>query len=172
MNAFCRFRFRRDRRGVTLLEVLAVLAIFAILIAMAAPALNGFIARTKRRAVLDGLRMDVQYARMMAVRQGQPSRLVFEATSSSPCTPPTGYAPYEGYRVVVGTAGGERTLKTVDLSSVARGVCLQMNNVGMPFAFNSRGMLTPFSQRTVRVESGGGADALRVNMAGRVLPSY
>jgi hypothetical protein len=63
-------------------------------------------------------------------------------------------------------------LKTVDLSAVARGVCLQMNNVGMPFAFNSRGMLTPFSQRTVRVESGGGADALTVNIAGRVLPSY
>jgi Tfp pilus assembly protein FimT len=155
-----------------LLEVLAVLAIFAILVAMAAPALNGFIARTKRRAVLDGLRMDVQYARMMAVRQGRPATLAFDEGVTTGCTPPAGYASYSGYRVVLTGAGPERTLKRVDLSADARGVCLQMNNVGTPFTFNSRGMLTPMSQRTVRVESGGRADALTVNLTGRVLPSY
>jgi prepilin-type N-terminal cleavage/methylation domain-containing protein len=172
VNALHRFRFRRDRRGVTLLEVLAVLAIFAILVAMAAPALNGFISRAKRRAVLDGLATDIYYARMMAVRQGRPVRIEFASTGTTGCGASSGYVSFGGYQIVASEAGGDRALKTVDFSADEKTLCVETNNVANAFGFNSRGILAPISQRTIHALSGGRADSLRISLAGRVLRSY
>ena len=56
-------------RGLTLIEVLATLAITGILAGLAAPSFLSTIARTRLEGVVNGLSIDLQYARSEAIRR-------------------------------------------------------------------------------------------------------
>ncbi|HEX5725326.1 MAG TPA: GspH/FimT family pseudopilin [Longimicrobiaceae bacterium] len=155
----------RGRRGFTLAELLVVLALVAVLASVAAPSLSALIARQRLRGALNQLTADLYYARLLAVENGRRVTLRFEP--SRDCTPrrPRNRV-VQGYRIVVrGTP--ERVARTVSLRWEGRRLCLETNNSDS-IAFNSRGLLVPFANRTVWATHGSAADSLTLSVLGRV----
>jgi prepilin-type N-terminal cleavage/methylation domain-containing protein len=168
-------RFRRRAGGFTLIELLSVLVVLGILASIAAPAMNAWIARSKRQAVLDRISTDVAYAKMLATRSGRPVELRFTGHTFPGCELTNGFGGFRGYAVWMLT-DPQREAKRVDLLDDVRGVCLAANNFQggalAPLGFNSRGLPSSgVSPRTIRVRTGTRADSIRINAIGRVLRS-
>ena len=71
------------QRGLTLIEVLATLAITGILAGLAAPSFLSTIARTRLEGVVNGLSIDLQYARSEAIRRRTSASLTVAAGGDS-----------------------------------------------------------------------------------------
>ncbi|HYJ78603.1 MAG TPA: GspH/FimT family pseudopilin [Longimicrobiaceae bacterium] len=155
------------RSGFTLVEVLAVLAIMGIAAAMAAPSLGAYVRRQRVRGALDLLAGDVQYARMLAVRNGRPAVLRWERA------PECAWAGLRGgYRYSVGLRGAPPgAAKRATIRPAGGPVCVHMNG-GDSLVFNSRGLLVSFSNRTVWAKEGRVQDSLTISVMGRVLRRY
>lgn len=91
-------------RGITLIEVLVGIAILAILLATAVPPFVQTIARMRLEGAVNGLAIDLQYARSEAIRRRTPATLAMDA----------GNASYT-LSYLDAASGNQVTLKTVSL---------------------------------------------------------
>jgi len=143
--------------GYSLLEVVTALAVAGIALSIAVPRLDALLRREQVRAATNHLAGDLEFARMSAVRSGQGA--VLRLVPDSRC-PRRGGA---GYRVAI--RGSAEHLRE---SPVHDGVpvCYEVNADSI--AFDSRGLLAPFNNRTVRAVRGDARDSLTVSVVGRI----
>ena len=71
----------RIQAGLTLLELLIVLGVIACLIAMASPHMARFSSGYKLRGVAREVATDLQYARLLAVKENKAFQVVFNSQS-------------------------------------------------------------------------------------------
>ncbi len=137
----------RDRwhPGFTLMELCVGIAIVALLIAMAVPAVNGYIVRHAPRHAADELYGDIQLARMRAARNDQRCRIVFNQPAVNQYT----LIDVANNGLVIGT------FKIVDLNRHRGGVTF----VASPSAIDN----APFN--TLEFLSTGVLDPLQTNPA-------
>jgi type IV fimbrial biogenesis protein FimU len=154
-----------ERVGYTLVELLAAVAVVGILAALAAPALQGTIARIRAQAALDQLVGDIALARAAAVSRG--SRVELRFQNDGECLPSrAGRNAATRYQVVA--PGPEReVIRTENVFARMGGVCLETNNDTV-LAFNSRGLPRAFQNRTLWARRGSAADSATVSVFGRV----
>ena len=161
----------RRNRGFSLTEVLVVLVIVGILAAIAAPSLRAVIRRERVRGALNRVAGDLHYARMLAVRSGQ--RTVVRFAPAPECAG-SGRTPIGSRRWTVEVRGpGVRVARRASLDDAGGRYpfCLEMNGSDT-VAFDSRGLLVPFGNRTMRVVDGEVRDSLSISALGRILPRY
>jgi len=144
-------------RGYSLLELMTALVVAGIAVSLAVPGLEVVLRRERVRAAMNHLAGDLEFTRMTAVRSGQGAvlRLV-----PDPRCPRRGGA---GYRVA--SRGSDEVLRA---SPGQEGVpvCYEVNADSI--AFDSRGLLAPFNNRTVRGVQGTIRDSLTVSVVGRI----
>lgn len=153
----------RGMRGYTLVELATVVAIVGIAMALAAPRLTGWLDAQRAEAAMRRFVGDVHRARILAVRRGM--GVTVELLPSAAC-------PYGGTGDHVG--GGWRTvaddgavLGRVDLAAGGPDVCLWTNQ-SAALGFDSRGLLRPFSNRTVETRRGSASARVAISVLGRV----
>lgn len=149
--------------GYTLIELLTTLVVAAILLGLAYPRLDGEISRMRTGGALQQLTMDLHYARMLAVRSGR--AVVLRPRPSTGCTAGTGRTLIGTYDVVIEGAKPS-VVKQVVLGGGRPGLCVEMN--GQSVAFNSRGLVRGFNNRTVWARHGRARDSLTVSVVGRI----
>ena len=151
--------------GYTLIELITTLVILAILVGLTYPRLEGELSRMRTGRALHQLTMDLHYARMLAVRSG---RTVLLRPAAAPgCAGSAGRTALGGYELVV-RGDVERVVKRVVVGVDAPGLCVEMNGADA-VAFNSRGLLHGFNNRTVWARHRQARDSLTVSAVGRVL---
>ena len=161
-----RRRWGTARAGFSLVELAVALAIIGVLAALAAPAFDTFLARQRTRGALDRFSADLYYARMLAVRNGW--RVTVRLDPSLHCT---GSNSGQRWRIVV-LEPTPRLVRVHSLKGDLGGPCLGMNGSSDTLTFNSRGMLVPFGNRTVRARQGAVADSLSISVLGRAYRRY
>jgi prepilin-type N-terminal cleavage/methylation domain-containing protein len=154
------------RNGYTLLELIAVLTIIAILAAIAAPNLFGMVRRERTKAALNLFTTDFFLARSVAVRTGH--RVEIHLTNSGACSATGRTIAADGWTIVSQADG--KTVKRV-VPPALNGVCLESNNDRV-LVINSRGLLAPFENRTVRALGPGFADTVTISVLGRAYRRY
>ena len=146
-------------RGYTLVEVLLVLALVGIVTSLTAPPLMAWLARVRVQAALNRLTVDIQHARMLGVRSGHGA--VVRLIPSSDC-------PGGGHAYVVATRGPSgKVVRRASVPVDGPRVCIVSNNSDS-IAFNSRGLLIPFSNRTIRGVRGDVEESLTISVLGRI----
>ncbi|HYH80359.1 MAG TPA: GspH/FimT family pseudopilin [Longimicrobium sp.] len=145
-------------RGYTLFEMMATLVIAGIAMSIAVPSLEGVLRRQRVRAAMNALAVDLEFTRMAAVRNGASAVLRF--TPGSPCAG-RGAA---GYRIGL---KGSATVLRESFAADAATVCFATTNADS-VVFNSRGLLAPFNNRTIRGVLGSARDSLTISVVGRV----
>jgi prepilin-type N-terminal cleavage/methylation domain-containing protein len=144
-------------RGFSLLEVLTTLVIAAIALSIAVPRLEGVLRRERVRAAMNHLAGGLELARMAGIRSGQGAVL---RMVPDPRCPRRGGAGY-----VVAVRGSAAALRASPAQEGAP-VCYEVNADSI--AFDSRGLLAPFNNRTVRAVQGDARDSLTVSVVGRI----
>lgn len=152
------------RGGFTLPELLAVLAIMSVVAGLAAPRMNGFVVRQRVRGALNVLAGDIAYARMAAVRSGRGAVLRFHP---DPRCASAGLGAGHAYSVTLRGPGADAPRRSSARAPGGGPVCLRTNNSDS-LAFNSRGLLVPFANRTVWSTQGQVRDSLTISVLGRV----
>jgi prepilin-type N-terminal cleavage/methylation domain-containing protein len=147
----------RKGRGFTLVEVMIALVVAGVVLGMAAPRLEGALRRARTVGALNRLAMDLDFARMAAVRSGRGATLRFVTDRRCPARGGGGY---------VVRVRGDLSVLRHSAAPDELPVCYQVNADSI--AFDSRGLLAPFNNRTVRVELDGRRDSLTVSVMGRV----
>ncbi|MFL5539424.1 MAG: Tfp pilus assembly protein FimT/FimU [Longimicrobiaceae bacterium] len=144
-------------RGFSLLEVLTTLVVAAIAVSMAVPRLDALLRRERVRAALNHLAGDLEFTRMAAVRSGEGAVLRFVRDPRCPARGGAGYCvALRGTRAVLRCSPRPQGLPA----------CYEVNADSI--AYNSRGLLAPFNNRTVRVVQGSARDSLTVSVIGRI----
>jgi Tfp pilus assembly protein FimT len=138
-------------------EVMIALVVAGIAMGMALPRLEGALRRARTVGALNRLATDLEFTRMAAVRSGQGAALRF--VRDRRCTA-RGGADY-----VVRVRGEPNVLRRSTAPDELP-VCFAVNADSI--AFDSRGLLAPFNNRTVRVILDGRRDSLTVSVMGRV----
>jgi prepilin-type N-terminal cleavage/methylation domain-containing protein len=159
----------RAARGVTLVELLTVLCLLGIGASLMGPALGKAVAQSRIRSGLNLFASDVAAARMTAMRSGTRVRLEFIESADCP-SPRDRVRGSGGYRVIR-LSTPPAVVRTVRLSDLAPGLCLESNNDG-DMVFNSRGMPVPFENRTVWASSRHLRDSLTISVLGRIRRRY
>lgn len=154
--------------GFTLVELLAVVVIIAILVSLVAPRLGGQLSRMQTGSALSQLTADLHYARMLAVRSGRTVVLRPEPAGGG-CVAEGTRVAVSAYQIVL-RSDAPRVVKRVGVGG-ATGVCVEMNG-GDSIAFNGRGLLHGFNNRTVWARHGQARDSLTISAVGRVLRRY
>jgi prepilin-type N-terminal cleavage/methylation domain-containing protein len=152
------------KEGFSMAELLAVLTIVAVLTAVAAPRLNGYLARQRVRSALNLLAGDIAHARMTAVRTGRGAVLRFHP---DPSCAAVGRTAGHAYTVAERGAGNVRARRSSARAPGGGPVCLRTNGADS-LVFNSRGLVVPFANRTVWSVQGTTRDSLTVSAVGRV----
>lgn len=145
-------------RGYTLYEMMATLVIAGIAMSFAIPSLEGVLRRERVRGAMNRLAGDLEFTRMAAVRNGRSA--VFRFTPAPGCPRPGG----TGYRIRI---NGTSTVLREWYPADGVPVCFRTNNSDS-LIYNSRGLLAPFNNRTIRGELGGARDSLTVSSVGRI----
>lgn len=151
--------------GYTLIELLTVVVIIAILVGLAYPRLEGTLSRMRTDRALHQLTMDLHYARMLAVRSGR--TVVLRPAPAPGCEGGGGRTAVGSYELVV-RDNPQRVAKRVVVGDGVPGLCVEMNGPDA-VAFNSRGLLQGFHNRTVWARHRQALDSLSISAAGRVL---
>jgi prepilin-type N-terminal cleavage/methylation domain-containing protein len=144
-------------RGFTLAELMIALVVAGLAMGMAVPRLEGVLRRARTVGALNRLATDLEFTRMAAVRSGAGATLRFVTDRHCPARGGGGYV----VRVRGDLAVLRRSTAPDELP-----VCYQVNADSI--AFDSRGLLAPFNNRTVRVVLDGRRDSLTVSVMGRV----
>jgi type IV fimbrial biogenesis protein FimT len=155
--------------GFTLVELLTVVVILAILVGVVAPRLSGQLSRLRTGDALSQITADLHYARMLAVRSGRTVVLRPEPAAGG-CVPAAARMAVGAYQIVV-RGDVPRVVKREVLDGGAAGLCVEMNG-GDSIAFNGRGLLHGFNNRTVWARHGSARDSLTISAVGRVLRRY
>jgi prepilin-type N-terminal cleavage/methylation domain-containing protein len=145
--------------GFTLQELLMTLVVASIAVMIAVPRLETFIHRERVRSALNRLAGDLEFTRMAAVRSGNTAVLHFRGDPRCPGGTASGY--------VVTLRGGGQLLRQSFAPEEGVPTCFSTRGSDT-VAFGSRGMLSPFNNRTFRASSGGYRDSLTVSVMGRV----
>ena len=143
-------------RGFSLMELLTALVLAAIALSIAVPRLDALVRRERVRAALNHLAGDLEFTRMAAVRSGQGAVLRLVRDPRCPARGGAGY--------VVAHRGGAVLRRSPRVEGVP--VCYEVNADSI--SFNSRGLLAPFNNRTVRAVRGDARDSLTVSVVGRI----
>jgi prepilin-type N-terminal cleavage/methylation domain-containing protein len=144
-----RLSLPRGRRGFSMAELLIVLVIMGISLAIVAPKLSGVVRVSAIDGALNQVSGDLQFARLLAIRNGWPVRLATTAAGT--------------YTIVEDPAGANRTLKAVALRNDYPGVSLTATTI----TFDSRGMVTS-GDAAVTASRQGRSGTLRVTGVGRI----
>jgi prepilin-type N-terminal cleavage/methylation domain-containing protein len=145
-------------RGYTLYEMMATLVVAGIAMSLAVPAMEGVLRRERVRGAVNRLAGDLEFTRMAALRNGATAVLRFVPDARCGGRGGTGYR--------VGLRGDTGVLRgSFEPDGVP--VCFQ-SNTSDTVAFNSRGLLAPFGNRTIRGVLGTTRDSLTVSAVGRV----
>jgi prepilin-type N-terminal cleavage/methylation domain-containing protein len=131
-------------KGLTLVELMITLAVLAILLVIATPSLDLFSSTYKLRGATREVATDLQFARLLAVKENKDIRVAFSPTS------------YQVVRVSDGSVA-----KTRNLSTDYPHITLTSTSI----TFDSRG---DSSANTVTVANPRGARNVTVNSTGRV----
>lgn len=150
-------RLRPGITGFSLVELVFTLVILGILASLAAPSMLGWTRRTQMTAALNQLSQDINYARMLAVRQGQSIEIRFVPAAANTCI--------DQYQLIVLSSPAERIAKTNVLADEARGVCLTRDDANT-LVFNSRGI--PSRGMNFGAAYAGMTEALELSLGGRV----
>lgn len=142
----------RSRAGFTAVEVMTVLVVMGLATGMAAPSITGMVSNGQRAAALENVASDIAYTRMLAVRNGMPATLTFNAT---------------GY--VIQVDGRATPEKTVNLKREYPSVTHASTAA---LRFNSRGLLQGGSSATIRATAGSRTDSVFVSTLGAVHRGY
>lgn len=134
----------RGSQGLTLVELILCMAILGVLLAIASPLLAQFSSGYKLRAATRELATDLQFARLLAVKENRSFRVIFEAKS------------YRVERVSDDFVAKARTF-SVDYPEVT------LN--GPVITFNSRGNA---SSQTITVSNFAASKNITVSSTGRV----
>jgi len=160
----------RPAAGLTLVELLCALAILAVLMGGALPSLFQLRATQTLRAAADLLETDLQYARSLALAEGQPVRLSLQAMDDGGSCYLIHTGPAQSCRCrPAGQAAqcepGSRLLRVVELD---RSTGLRLAPVDRSLVFDShKGTVTPTA--TLRLsDAEGRAIHQIVNIMGRV----
>jgi type IV fimbrial biogenesis protein FimT len=145
-------------RGYTLMEMMVTMTIAGIMMSMAVPRMEAFIRRERVRGAANRLAVDLAYTRMLAMRNGSSAVLRFTPDPRCP------YGVGAGYRI--GLRGRVAALRT-QLAEPGATFCYDSNGSDT-VVFNSRGILAPFNNRTIRVADGNAKDSLTLSVAGRI----
>jgi type IV fimbrial biogenesis protein FimT len=139
----------RGRRtaGFSMMELMIVVVIMGIIASIAMPAMGGMVSRQRLDSATRQLTQDVGYARMLAVRSGEPTRV--EITAG-------------GYQIFRGTA--TTPLRSVNLAQEYPGVSASTGTV----RFNTRGMLQPGAAVDLSLQHGPRTRQMQVFPTGRV----
>lgn len=156
---------RLAREGAyTLPELLVAMVIVAILTALAVPRFDAYVSAQRAAGALNRFAADVHLTRMLAVREGHRAVLVLER--SPLCRAAATTAAGQRWRIVVRTSPEREVFHRTAGDGMPR-LCVEMNGSDS-LAFNSRGLLIPFSNRTVRARHGSVADTAVVSVLGRI----
>lgn len=155
--------------GLSLVEMLCTLAIMLVLIGSALPALNDLRAQQALRATADLLETDLQYARSLALTEGQPVRLSVQALGAAESCYVIHTGAAHGCRCTGGGQArcdaGSRLLRLVE-PATATGITLAPTERSLQFD-SSKGTVTPTA--TLRVaDRDGRAIHQIINIMGRV----
>ncbi|HEX2202114.1 MAG TPA: GspH/FimT family pseudopilin [Longimicrobium sp.] len=152
-------------RGYTLVEVMMVLVILGVAAAMTGPSLRRWTAKVRVQAALNLVATDLAHARIQAVRSGRGAVVRFQA--SGDCG-----GRRAGHRYVV-VARPARVVRSTSVRMDGARVCLEYTNSDT-VAFNSRGLLVPFANRTIRATAVRGQvrDSLTLSVAGRIFRRF
>jgi prepilin-type N-terminal cleavage/methylation domain-containing protein len=131
-------------RGLTLVELIITMAVLAILLTIATPSLELFSSAYKLRGAAREVATDLQFARLLAVKENKDIRVAFGPTS------------YQVIRVSDGSVA-----KTRNLSSDYPDIAV----TSIAVTFDSRGNSTP---NTVTVANSRGMRNVTVNPTGKV----
>lgn len=160
----------RPAAGLTLVELLCALAILAVLLGGALPSLFQLRATQTLRAAADLLETDLQYARSLALAEGQPVRLALQTLDDGGSCYLIHTGPAQSCRCR--PAGqppqcepGSRLLRAVELD---RSTGLRLAPADRSLTFDShKGTVTPTA--TLRLSDGEGRTIHQiVNIMGRV----
>jgi prepilin-type N-terminal cleavage/methylation domain-containing protein len=134
---------RQRSQGLTLMELIITLAVLAVLLAIATPSLEMFSSAYKLRGAAREVATDLQFARLLAVKENKDMQVAFNPTS---------------YQVVRsdGSVAKARNLSTDYPDTTLTSISI---------TFDSRGDSTA---NTVRVTNPRGAKNVTVNSTGRV----
>jgi len=149
--------------GFTLHELMMTLVVASIAVMIAVPRLETFIHRERVRGALNRLAGDLEFTRMAAVRSGNTAVLRFRGDPRCPSGTASGY--------VVSLRGSVRLLRVSFAPEEGVPTCYSARATDT-IAFGSRGMLSPFNNRTFRASSGGHRDSLTVSVMGRILRRF
>jgi type IV fimbrial biogenesis protein FimT len=149
----------RTGLGFSLHELLITLTVASIAAAVAVPRVEGFIDRERVRSALNRLAGDLQFTRMAAVSRGQTAVLRFRADPRCPDATASGY--------FVTPRGEPTRVLRISATPEARPTCFSAKGTDT-VAFGSRGLLSPFNNRTFRASVGAARDSLTVSVLGRI----
>jgi prepilin-type N-terminal cleavage/methylation domain-containing protein len=144
-------------RGFSLLEMLTTLVVAAIALSITVPRLDALVRRERVRAALDHLAGDLEFTRITALRSGSGAALRLVRDPRCPGRGGAGYyVAYRGTATVLRRSPGQEGVP----------VCFEVNADSV--AYNSRGLLAPFNNRTVRAVRGDARDSLTISVVGRI----
>jgi Tfp pilus assembly protein FimT len=148
--------------GTSLLELLTALSVAGFILAVATPTMRRLVAILRVHAAARMVRADLEYARMAGLRGGRGAVVRF---LRDPDCAWAGTRGGRSYAVAARVADGSPRPST--LHTLGEGVCFDVTNSDS-LVFNSRGLLAPFNNRTIRTLADGARDSIVVSVAGRV----
>jgi len=134
----------KSSSGLTLMELILVLAVIGILLAIASPLIAQFSSGYKLRGAAREVASDLQFARLLAVKENKDIQVTFGTNS------------YQIVRVSDGSVAKARNFST-DYPEITL--------IGLTVPFNSRGNST---SRTITVSHPMGTKNITVSSTGRV----
>jgi len=143
---------RQQPSGLTLIEMMIVIALMGILLALAAPNIGLFTSGYKLRGAAREAATDLQYARLLAIKENRDFRVTFDSNS------------YQVVRVSDGKVVKTRSFST-DYSDI--------NLTNVFITFDSRGTFDPLKNSgantaTLTVSNPRGMKNVTVGRTGRV----
>lgn len=141
--------------GFSLVELLIVLTLMGILSGLAAPALTGYLERVNTRSAVARLTADLNYARMLAVRSGQPATFSTFADNSY------------SIQTVHPTTGDPLIVRRTNMSLDYKGMTL---GPVTSIQFNSRGLISGGggAATVLKIARGEMKDSVTISPIGRV----
>ena len=139
---------KKNSSGLTIMELILTLAILLILIALASPLLAQFSSGYKLRAAAREVATDLQFARLMAVKQNNSFQLIITNSNSYQVQTPDGSLVAKSRSFIIDYPDVTLTPMTV--------------------TFNSRGNSTSNAISTITVSNSTGTKNITVGSTGRV----